>query len=254
MDTKILEEIGLTNGEIKAYLALLKLGSSSTGPIAKESQVSRSKLYGILDKLEKKGLASHVEQNGVIYFQAVEPSRIKDYITAKENNLKELKKDFENFLPQLESFHKESSEVQSVKVYQGFKGIRTAHEHLYLSLKRGDEYYCLGIPAEQPDEQHIYWQKDHLRRIEEGLKCKLLFNKDADIGILKNRNSFKDCDARYMPIDVVTPALFFMYKDATLIMIQSINPVAIEIVSEDITSSFREYFNEFWKLSKRFKD
>ncbi|GAG26288.1 unnamed protein product, partial [marine sediment metagenome] len=47
MDTKILEEIGLTQGEIKTYLALLKLGSSSTGPIAKESQVSRSKLYSI---------------------------------------------------------------------------------------------------------------------------------------------------------------------------------------------------------------
>ena len=61
MDARILEEIGLTAGERKTYLALLKLGLSSTGPIAKLAQVSRSKLYSILDKLEKKGLASHIE-------------------------------------------------------------------------------------------------------------------------------------------------------------------------------------------------
>ncbi len=74
MDTRLLEELGLTQGEIKAYLALLKLGSTSTGPLAKESGVSRSKLYAILDRLEKRGLASHVEERGVIQFQAAEPA------------------------------------------------------------------------------------------------------------------------------------------------------------------------------------
>ena len=54
MNIKILEEIGLTPGEIKVYLALLKIGQSSTGAIANESQVSRSKIYTILDKLAKK--------------------------------------------------------------------------------------------------------------------------------------------------------------------------------------------------------
>ena len=45
METKLLEEIGFSKGEIKTYLALLKIGSSSTGSITKESDVSRSKLY-----------------------------------------------------------------------------------------------------------------------------------------------------------------------------------------------------------------
>ena len=62
MDTKILEDIGLTKGEIKAYLALLKLGQSSTGPIAKEANVSRSKLYVILDKLSKKEKKNRVNE------------------------------------------------------------------------------------------------------------------------------------------------------------------------------------------------
>src|SRR3990167_3898812 len=105
MDIRILEELGLTKGEIKVYLALLKISPTSTGLLAKESQVSRSKLYIILDKLEKKGLASHIEKENITYFSASEPSRIKVYLKEKEDKLKELQLDFENFLPELEKIY-----------------------------------------------------------------------------------------------------------------------------------------------------
>ena len=39
-----LKLLGLNDTDIKVYLALLKLGSSTTGSIAKEADVSRSKL------------------------------------------------------------------------------------------------------------------------------------------------------------------------------------------------------------------
>lgn len=253
MDTRILERLGLTQGEIKAYLALLKLGSSSTGPIAKHSGVSRSKLYIILDKLEKKGFVSHVDKQGVTYFQAVEPSKINDYLDEKQEELELLKKDFENFLPKLQNFHKFSGELQQVNVYQGLKGMKVAHEHLYLKVKRGEEYYYLGIPAEQPEPHHRYWKKDHLRRIEEGIKCKLLFNRDTDGNILKNRNTFKGCDARWMPTDIKTPSEILIYKDTTTINVVSENPIAIEIISQEIADSFKAYFLEFWKRSKPFR-
>jgi sugar-specific transcriptional regulator TrmB len=250
MDTKILAAIGLTPGEIKTYLALLKLGSSSTGPIAKESQVSRSKLYSILDKLEKKGLVSHVEKKGVTYFQAVEPKKIKDYLQEKEMTLKKLERDFENFLPQLEAFHKEAARVQKVSVYQGLKGLITAHEHLYLKLKSGEEYYYLGIPKDQPEPHHLYWQRDHIRRAKAGIKCQLLFNEDTSRKILNNRNSYNGCEARYMPVGVKTPSYFAIFKDTVIITIASINPIAIEIISQEVADSFMAYFEEFWKLSE----
>lgn len=252
MNTKILEQIGLTPGEIKTYLALLKIGTSSTGPIAKESQVSRSKLYSILDKLEKKGLASHIERNGVTYFQAVEPTKIKDYLKKKEQELQQLEKEFENFLPTLEAFHKETA-TEKVSVYQDSKGLITAHEHLYLKLKKGEWYYYMGIPAFQPQPHHLYWQRDHERRIQTGIKCKLLFNKDTPKEILKNRNSYKGAEARHMPTSIKTPAMFMIYKDTVVIATQHPAVIAIEITSQQIADSFLAYFNEFWKESKPLK-
>ena len=253
MDTRIFEEIGLTKGEIKAYLALLKIGSSSTGLISKQSQVSRSKLYSVLDRLEKKGLVTHVDKNGVTYFQAVEPSKVSDYLKAKESKIKELTKKFEKFLPQLEAFHADSSKSQKVAVYQGLKGLTVAHEHLYLKLKKNDCYYYLGIPSNQPGAHHLYWQRDHVRRSKLGIKCKLLFNQDTDVKILKNRNKYSGSEARYMPSSVKTPAYFLIYKDTVMIAIAQKNPLAIEIQSEDIAKSFKAYFDEFWSQSEKLK-
>ena len=252
MDSGILEQIGLTNGEAKAYMALLRLGPTTTGPLAKQAQISRSKIYFILDKLEKKGLASHIDRNGITYFQAVEPSKIEDYLKQKEDQFEKVKSEFRRFLPELQDYYTQSEKIQQVKVYQGLNGLKVAHEHTYLKLKKGEEYCYLGVPAYQPEPQHRYWQKDHLRRIEAGIKCRLLLNRDTDKSILKNRNSYSLCDARYMPAGIKTPAYFLIYKDTTMIAVPSNDPVVVEIVSQEIANSFKAYFDLFWEKSKPF--
>ena len=39
MDLSILEDLGLTHAEIKVYVALLELGSSTAGPLINKSQL-----------------------------------------------------------------------------------------------------------------------------------------------------------------------------------------------------------------------
>lgn len=253
MDTGLLEQLGLTKGEIKAYLAMLKLGSTSTGPLAKESGVSRSKLYSILDRLEKRGLASHVEERGVIQFQAAEPAKIKDYIKAREEELNGLETEFDKFLPTLEKWKKGVEKVQKVAFYQGLKGTETAYDHLYAEMKRGEEYYGIGIPAYQSEEFHRFWQKDHLRRVKAGIKCKLLFNSETPREVLENRNSYWGCDARYMPPGAETFAWIGIYKTFVIINIPAENSVTVEIVNKEIRDTFKAQFDEVWARTKPFK-
>jgi sugar-specific transcriptional regulator TrmB len=253
MDFSTLERIGLSQGEIKAYISLLKLGPSSSGAVSKRSGVSHSKVYSVLDRLEKKGLASHVDRNGVRIFSVVEPRKIKDYVMEKVEELEGLGGELDRLMPQLEAYHREHGEAQSVTAYQGFRGVRAAHEHTYLKLKKGEEYVVIGVPQYQPWEHLRYWVKDHRRRDKAGIRCRLLFNSDADRKLLKNRNSFRLCEARYLPPGMKTPAYFTIYKDTTLITIPSQEPVSVEIVSREIADAFGAYFREFWKRSKRFR-
>ena len=91
MDETLLEKLGLTRGEIKVYLALNKIGESTIGPIGKESRVSKSKMYDILDKLIEKGLAGYIIKQGTKYFVANDPHMILGYISKKEDELNKTK-------------------------------------------------------------------------------------------------------------------------------------------------------------------
>ncbi|MFN7991628.1 MAG: helix-turn-helix domain-containing protein [Candidatus Micrarchaeia archaeon] len=253
MKQSILEMIGLTEGEAKTYKALLRLGSSSTGAISSEAGVSTSKLYIILDKLERKGLASHIDRGGVRHFQAVEPAKIRDYLNEKRREVEVLESELEAQLPNLMALYAHASTQESITVFKGMKGLKTAHEHTYLKLGRGDEYCVLGIPQITEWDRLGYWEKDHQRRDAAGIRCRLLFNQGVEGKILMERNSYRFSEARYMPTDIKTPAYFTIYKDTTLVIIPSADPISIEIVSKEVADAFRGYFNEFWKLSKPFR-
>ena len=251
MDISSLKEAGLTEGEIKVYLALLELGDSTTGPIIEKSKVAKSIVYQILDKLIEKGLVSYIIKEKTKHFQAANPKRILDYIEERKKQLEKNKEKVENLIPKILTF--QNKPISEAKLYEGFKGTITVHENTYLKLKEGEEYFYMGIPPEQPDYFHAYWLKDSKRRVKAGIKCKLLYNKGTSKEILKGRNKLKDCEARYMPLDIDSPAWFMGYKDVAIISFPSKNPITIEITNKEIADSFRSYFEEFWKKSKPFK-
>ncbi len=253
MDLSAIKEAGLTEGEAKVYLSLLELGPSTTGPIIQKSGVAKSIIYQLLEKLLQKGLASYLTKDKTKYFQAAEPNKILDYIEERERQLQENKKKVEEILPKLILKQKEAKPSEA-KVFEGFRGMITVHEHTYQKLKRGEEYFFLGIPPEQPKHFHAYWQRDHIKRAKMGIKCKLLFHPNTDKNILKNRNSYKFCDARYLPIKIDTPAWFMGYKDVAVIGFPSSKPITLEINNKEIADSFKAYFNEFWKKTKPFKE
>ena len=87
MNEKLLEEIGLTKGEIKVYLTLLKLGETTTGKIIEEAGISSGKIYEILDKLIRKGLAGFIIKDKTKHFAAASPNRIVDYLREKESDI-----------------------------------------------------------------------------------------------------------------------------------------------------------------------
>jgi len=57
-----LKQIGLTDGEARAYFALLEIGPSTVGPIVARSNIAYSRIYEVLNRLIEKGLVSFVSK------------------------------------------------------------------------------------------------------------------------------------------------------------------------------------------------
>ncbi len=252
MREDLLKKAGLTGGESKVYLALLEAGLSSAGKAAQKAGVSRSIIYQILSRLTEKGLVSHIIKRKIKYYQASAPNQLLDYIGKKQQEMVLCHKELEKQMPSFAALQN-LGERSKVTIYEGMKGMITAHEHTYQKLKRGETYVYFGIHYGQPEAHHAYWQRDHLRRIKAGIKSKMLFHPKTLRKVLVNRNSFKGNEARYMPIELNSPTWYMCYKDTAAICVISSKPITIEIVSQEVADSFMAYFEEFWKKSKPFK-
>ncbi|MHA2069961.1 MAG: helix-turn-helix domain-containing protein, partial [Candidatus Thorarchaeota archaeon] len=74
MEIQDLRNIGLTDGEIRIYEALLELGETTRTQLAKKSGVSPSKIYDVTNRLIEKGIVSAVKKDGILHFSAANPS------------------------------------------------------------------------------------------------------------------------------------------------------------------------------------
>jgi len=251
MDITPLKEAGLTDGETKVYLALLELGTSTVGPILKKSTITRSIIYRILEKLIKKGLVSYITKEKTKYYQAAQPNKLLDYIDSREKQLQQNKNKIEKMIPQL-ILKQKSAKKSEANMYEGFKGLITAYDKRYEKLKKGDEVVIYGLPPTQPDYHHAYWKKANKKLDKLGIRSRLLYHPDVTDVNLKNRNSYKLCEARRMPLNIESPSWVMVYKDVTLIAIpQGDMPFAFEITSQQVADSFRNYFEWFWKKTKK---
>ena len=93
----------MTNNEIKVYLLLLGMGTVPAGEIIKKSELHRTCVYVVLERLLEKGLISYVVTSNVKYFEAVDPHQFLSYIDQKTDELKDYKKEIQAIIPELES-------------------------------------------------------------------------------------------------------------------------------------------------------
>jgi len=70
---KTLENYGLEAKEAKTYLTLLALGEVTATILAQKSNLDRTLMYQLTNKLIEKGLVSYIIKNNIRYFSAAPP-------------------------------------------------------------------------------------------------------------------------------------------------------------------------------------
>ncbi len=240
-----LKNIGLTDSEIKVYLALLELGTSTKGPIVNKSGVASSKIYELLDKLIEKGLVSYIIKENRKYFRAADPSRILDYLKEKQSQIKEQENDISQILPQLLLKQKLANSMKDAEIYKGIKGYQTAREQLLKLMKKGDTMLVIGAPAEVNDKIEAWLLDYHKRREKQGIGMKILYNENArTYGEL--RTQWKLTEVKYMSENIITPSWIEIFNDNVLICVLAASPLTFMIQNKDVADSFRSYFELLW--------
>ncbi len=243
MDTNILKEIGLTDGESKVYLALSKLGETTNGPITKESGVSSSKIYKIIDKLEIKGLVGKITKGKTTYYSALNPKQIIRYIENKEADLRQKKEEAKKLVEQL--INQEGSSETTATVFQGFKAVTNCFLNIIDNLNSGDSYRVLGTGTyENVAGLKEFFSKYHTLRSDKKIKLEMLVNPQMELV----KPTYKNANVKILPIGLDPIMQITIYKESVLIILWIKSPIAFLINNKEANISFNKYFNNFWKI------
>ncbi|HLD05201.1 MAG TPA: helix-turn-helix domain-containing protein [Candidatus Nanoarchaeia archaeon] len=247
MNLELFRKIGLTEGETKTYLSLLKLGETTVGPIGRESSVSKSKLYDILHKLIEKGLVGHIVKNGVQHYAANDPKMILEYLDRKSQELNETRQATQQLLPKLIRQRTSLRQPNYAEVYEGFHGFKSIREELLYSMKKGDELLVLGAPKIANLKWEAWLLEFHKKRQELGIGMRILFTSDCR-AYGEKRKQFKKSYVRYLPKHVKSTNWIDIFNDVFLCVIIQ-EPQTIVIRDPSLAGSMRQYFDLLWKIS-----
>ena len=153
MELQNLRRIGLTEGEIKVYQALLELGECTKTALAKKSGIAPSNIYDVTNRLVEKGIISKVEKNGIAHFSPANPKHILDFLNQKQKDIEEEKDFVSLILPSLLLKFHESKEKVNVEVFQGWNGMKTIFEDLINECSAGDKNYVFGASRGESEKQ-----------------------------------------------------------------------------------------------------
>ncbi|MEK6938141.1 MAG: helix-turn-helix domain-containing protein [Nanoarchaeota archaeon] len=243
MDTSVLEDLGLTPAEIKLYLTLLELGSSSAGKIIEKSHLQNSVTHRALNSLIEKGLINFVLEGKRKIYQATDPENFQQFIEEKKQRFQQLLLE----LKQRQSF---SGKKENATIFKGIRGIKEIY-NLLISTK-AKEYNTFGggkrVTYEVMGEN--WWTSLHTRRIAHKLPARQIFDETIrKFGQELNKRPLSQ--VRFLPqqFEQLTETIIVGNKVGIIVFTE--NPYGFLIEDKIVAESYRKQFELMWKMAKK---
>lgn len=246
MDLKeSLEQIGISDRESRVYLALLDLGPTTSSAIIRKTGIASSKIYDVLEKLEQKGLVTHVLVKSKKEFHAVNPTKLSEVIKEKEQIIADI-------LPRLKELYGQTREETQAEIYKGKEGMKKIFEEI---LDEAKEWFALGASGKAEITLEYYMPGFYKRMKEKKIKLNVLFvDTEETRKQAKRLKDFENIKSRFLPKEIKNLMAIFIYGDKIVVIpitpTIEISPIAILIKSKESAESYRDYFNWLWRLSK----
>jgi sugar-specific transcriptional regulator TrmB len=237
MDSRVLEDIGLTQGEIKVYLALLEAGTSTAGRIIEKAKIQNSVFHFCINRLIEKGLVSYVKKSKFRLYSSASPDNLVAYLKDKEKMVASI-------LPELKQ-KQNKTEEQAAEIFEGIKGMQTMLNELIENTRAGDKFYffAVDVPGQNEEIQEFFEMYDAKRR-DKKLDVKGLATKENSRFFLKRKG------LKVRIVDFPIPSNISICNNKMALITWGEKPSGILIKSKQIIDKQIEFFNSIWKQAK----
>lgn len=241
MDPSVLEDLGLSPGEIKVYLTLLGLGSSTAGPILERSGLQNSVVHRALNTLIEKGIVSFILEGRRKVYLASDPEYFFRFIDSKRER-------FASLLPELKARQSSSITTESASVYKGVRGINEVYTLMVATP--GKEYLTFGGGKECESRMGTsWWLSIHTKRLARKLPSRQVFDATVrKIGLKIRSNPLSK--VRFLTKEFEQFQETVIVGDKVAIAIFTENPYAVLISDKVVADGYRKHFEVLWHQAK----
>ncbi|GBE20145.1 MAG TPA: TrmB family transcriptional regulator [Candidatus Pacearchaeota archaeon] len=237
----MLEKFGLTQTEEKVYLALLKLGNSPAADIIKKTQLHRTTIYDVLERLISKGIVSYVIQNKIKSYSSVNPSKFLDIASEEKKQAEEKQKLAKQIIGEINSIKQEAKAKSLAQIFVGIQGQKTIMQDI---IDEGKDFIEFASEGRFEDVLSAYTKQWAVQREKKNIKAKLIFKKGVDTPIWK-MNKIKFIKEEYQ-----SPTATIVYGNKVAIFIHEEPVLIILIESKQLAQSYCNYFKILWSIAE----
>ena len=235
--------LGLSNTESEVYLYVSANPESNPGTITKALKIARSKTYDSLNKLVAMGLISKItREEGSRYFSS--GSSVLAGMYAKQRG------EMEEAMEYLKKVQASPHSETRIRTLEGVDGYKYTKETFLSRLQAGDEMQVIGSPAKLEESMVKYFAVMHARRMEMGVRLRIIYNADVGRERIERALGWKNTDVHVLPKNK-SPAWIEIYGENLMIPLFSDKIFTIAITDSAIATSFRNYFDLLWKGTKK---
>ncbi len=239
-----LEKFGLAEKEAKVYLACLELGNPLASEISIKSNVPRTLVYDLLERLIELGLISYSIKDNKKYFSAANPKELVRILKEKEKIILDI-------VPSLENLQKiKGRKRPKVEIYEGKEGMKTVmNDILRLDIK---EFLSYGSSRSSYDIIPAFIEDWHKKRVKKKIVMRIIYNdtKEAREKVKKFKGSLKLTKYKFMPVKLESPTATLVYGDKVVLQSWTKEPFAVMIEDQQMAENQKKYFEELWKTAK----
>lgn len=247
-----LQSLGFENEEALIYIELLKGPKTCLG-ISRAAGVNRTKVYRLIDKLEKDSLISSRTDDRGVFWMACDPQIIDAKLERKEQKIKIQRDEIKDLLPVLLSLQSQDDNF-FVKTHKGEAGYKQMCWHEQTC--QGD-LLCLGNGTiEDLVSDKIWCERHRLRQVERKYRSLEIINPGQEM-TCKIPSIEMLFDAKLYEGRTIDPGVI-KFDGQTIIYNNTVaiynwkheQKIGIEIVNKSYANMMRQIFYNYWSMAK----
>lgn len=241
--------LGLGQNEAVLYETLLRHPGATIPLLQKESSLSRTMLYYVLDSLQAYGLVQPSKANKKTIYIPKPPEKLEDMLKDQENELARQKQALKGVITDLSSVWRLSTNKPGMRFFEGVEGVK---EVIWDSLNATDEIYSF-IDSEAVEKFYKEENKNYVsQRRAKGIKKKIIAL-DSDFARKHYTNFNSDItEVRLLPKGTRPPfqtATQIYAKSVSFITLTPKAAIGVIMQEENIANFFKTMFEFAWQYS-----